>query len=254
MLRHAKTLERCELRARDGKIGHVRDFHFDDRQWTVRYLVVDTGTWLDRREVLISPVALGVADWEQHLLPVDLTMAQVRRSPALDTTKPVTPEQELALTQYYNWPAYWSAGGFPDIGLAPLMMPVPPALFAPRPRRATAGAVEEEHHLRSVRDVTGYPLEAIDGAIGHVDDFLIDDCTWEIRYLVAATGNWLPGKKVILAPQWIHEVGWEEPRVYVDLTRATIKGSPAYHAGEAVTPDYAGQLHDYYGRPRHPGL
>src|SRR5262249_36101539 len=160
-----KKLEHFELRARDGKIGHVRDFYFDDRRWIVRYLCVDTGSWLNRREVLIAPAALGVADWHDQTLPVDLTREQVRHSPATDTQQPVSFEQELQLTQYYNWPTYWSVGGFPDVGLAPLPMPVPPELFATK--KARASAVQEKHHLRSVRDVTDFPIEAMDGPLGH---------------------------------------------------------------------------------------
>jgi uncharacterized protein YrrD len=265
MLRHAKELEHYELRARDGKIGHVQDFFFDDRTWTVRYLVVDTGTWLNSRKVLISPTAVSRAEWDKKLLPVDLTQEQVRNSPSIDTEAPVSREHEAALTQYYNWPAYWGAAGFPDVGflpMAPLMPPDiagaggsdNPDLAARRSEREsrTGAGVHDDRHLRSVRAVTGNAIEATDGAIGHVDDFLIDDRSWEVRYLIVDTRNWWPGKKVILAPQWIHEVGWDEAKVYVDLTRTSIKSSPAYDPTEQVTPDYAGQLHKHYGRPPPP--
>jgi hypothetical protein len=266
MLRHAKELEHYELRARDGKIGHVHDFFFDDRAWTVRYLVIDTGTWLDSRKVLISPAAVSRAEWDRKCLPVDLTQEQVRNSPGIDTEAPVSREQEAALTQYYNWPAYWGAAGFPDVAFPLPIVPIMPpdiagaggrdhpdlaARGAKRESRAGA-AVREDHHLRSVRAVTGHAIEATDGAIGHVDDFLIDDRSWEIRYLIVDTRNWWPGKKVIVAPQWIHEVGWDEAKVFVDLTRTAIKSSPAYDPTQQVTPDYAGQLHEHYGRPPPP--
>ena len=254
MLRHAKDLESYELRARDGVVGHVRDFFFDDRAWGVRYLVIDTGSWLDSRRVLISPTAVSRAEWDRKLLPVNLTREQVRHSPGVDTEAPVSREHEAALLQYYNWPAYWGAAGFPDIGFAPPIVPVP--IFPPDARareQAQAGAaVHEDHHLRSVRSVTGHAIEATDGQIGHVADFLIDDRSWEIRYLVVDTRNWWPGKKVILAPQWIHEVGWDEAKVYVDLTRQSIQASPAYDPAGQITPDYAGQLHEHYGRPPPP--
>ena len=263
MLRHAKELEDYELRARDGKIGHVEDFFFDDRTWTVRYLVIDTGTWLNRRKVLISPTAVSRAEWDQQLLPVDLTREQVRNSPSIDTAAPVSREHELALTRYYNWPAYWGVAGFPDVGFALPIVPLAPADIAgaggrDNPELAArrtghesrgAAATQEDRHLRSVRAVTGHAIEATDGAIGHVDDFLIDDRSWEVRYLIVDTRNWWPGKKVIVAPQWIAAVGWDEARVHVDLTRTAIKGSPAYDPTRQVTPDYAGQLHQHYGRP-----
>jgi hypothetical protein len=255
MLRNAKDLEQFELRARDGKIGHLVDFFFDDQRWAVRYLVVDTGTWLDSRKVLISPVAVSRVEWDQRLLPLDLTQEQVRNSPRIDTEQPVSREHEAALLQYYNWPSYWGIAGFPDVGFA---MPVPVVPFQPplasvhheAADRAGATAVHEDHHLRSVRAVTDHLIEAADGSIGHVDDFLIDDREWQIRYLVVDTRNWWPGKKVLIAPQWIARVGWEEAKVYVDLTRTAIKTSPAYDPAAPLTPDYAGLLDQHYSRFR----
>ena len=255
MLRHAKKLEGYELRASDGRIGHVSDFFFDVRRWIARYLVVETGTWLESRKVLIVPSALGMAEWESRVLPVNLTRDQVRHSPPLDASLPVTREHESALMQYYNWPAYWTMAGFPEVGFT---LPVVPPSFAPaepaRPADASAlppGERAQAQQLRSVRAVTGYAIEARDGEIGHVDDFLLDDRTWEIRYLIVDTRNFLPGKKVIVAPEWIRDVGWEQARVCVDLPRAAIKDSPPYDPAEIVTPDYAGRLHDHYGQPRH---
>ncbi|HUR58860.1 MAG TPA: PRC-barrel domain-containing protein, partial [Opitutaceae bacterium] len=232
---------------------------FDDRSWTVRYLVVDTGTWLNSRKVLISPSALGVAEWDKRVLPVALTQDQVRLSPPLDPAEPVTQEHENQLTHYYNWPAYWGPAGFPDMGYAMPMVPVdvePPqpagVPVAPARRVSAENAVHPApHHVRSVRAVTGYAIAAKDGALGHVDDFLIDDRSWEIRYLVVDTRNFLPGKKVIVAPQWIQSVGWEDAKVSVDLARETIKSSPEYDPEQVLTPDYAGQLHDHYGRARY---
>lgn len=252
MLRNAKELEQFELRARDGKIGHLVDFFFDDQRWTVRYLVVDTGTWLGRRKVLISPVAVSRAEWDKRLLPLNLTQEQIRHSPPVDTEQPVSREHEAALLQYYNWPAYWGVAGFPDVGFAMPVAPFVPPPIAPHEieRSSAATAVHEDHHLRSVRAVTGHTIEATDGAIGHVDDFLIDDREWQIRYLVIDTRNWWPGKKVLIAPHWIARVGWDEAKVHVDLTRTAIKTSPAYDPTAPLTPDYAGLLDAHYRRTR----
>ena len=256
MLRNARELERFELRARDGKLGHVDDFFFDDQKWIVRYLVVDTGTWLNSRKVLIAPAAVSRTDWEQRVLPLNLTQEQVRNSPSIDTEQPVSREHEAALTQYYNWPAYWGVAGFPDVGFGlPVVPPLPidlaVASAAEAARRSPAAhgvSGVEDHHVRSVRTVTGHAIEATDGEIGHVDDFLIDDRSWNIGYLVVDTRNWLPGKKVIVAPQWIHAVGWDEAKVFVDLTRDAIRTSPAYDPQRLMTPDYAARLHLHYDR------
>ena len=96
---------------------HGARFFFDDKTWAIRYLVVDTGTWLPDRQVLISPIALGQPDWEGQFFPVKLTTEQVRNSPDIDTDKPVSRQQETRLHTYYDWPVYWS-GGIP-LGLMP---------------------------------------------------------------------------------------------------------------------------------------
>ena len=59
-----------------------------------------------------------------------------------------------------------------------------------------------DSHLRSVKQVSDYTIEATDGGVGRVEDFIIDDEPWVIRYMIIDTGNWLPGKKVIVAPPW----------------------------------------------------
>lgn len=254
MLRKAKELEQFELRARDGRIGQVGDFFFDDQHWTVRYLVVDTGAPLASREVLISPVAVSRVDWQAQVLPLNLTQDQVRQSPRIDTEQPVSREHEAALLQYYNLPVYWGVSGFPEMGIPMPTTPFlpPSALLTPGEKGDAPLAVHEDHHLRSVQAVTDYFIEARDGTIGHVDDFLIEDREWNIRYLVVETRNWWPGKKVLIAPQWISRVGWDDTKVHVALTRAAIKSSPAYDPAAPLTPDYAGLLDAHYLQAREP--
>ena len=250
MLRNARHLESFELRAVDSAIGHVADFFFDDRRWMIRYFVVETGTWLEHREVMIAPAAMHVPNWEHRVLSVDLTREQVRGSPPIDPEEPVSREQEVALTQYYNWPMYWGGAGFSD----PMMLAAPPFLpvipLRARRRGREASTLDEQHHVRSVNDVRGYRIEANDGDIGHVDDFLIDDMDWRISYLVVDTRNWWPGRRVLVAPEWIYEVGWDEAKVMVDLSRDAIRRSPEYNPGAPLTADYTDPLHAHYGQPR----
>lgn len=239
-LTNAKQLEGRSLRARDGAIGNVRDFYFDDHHWNVRYCVVETGEWLRSRKVLISPEVFRAYDWTRQLFPVDLTIDQVRNSPAIDTDKPVSRQHEEELRRYYGWPPYW--------GLALADGSVAPPLAVPVDVDADVRPLEfrGDPHLRSVNDTIGYHIEAIDGAIGHADDFLIDTENWRVRYLVIDTKNWWPGKKVIIAPAWIHHVSWTGSEIGVDLTRDVIRGSPEYNPWAAWNPKYGTQLHDYY--------
>ena len=94
MLRNVKNLRGYVIRAIDGTVGKVDDFYFDDEDWGIRYLVVDTGSWLSGRKVLISPVTVGHAGWMARRLPVALTRAQVEHSPDIDTRKPVSRQHE----------------------------------------------------------------------------------------------------------------------------------------------------------------
>lgn len=249
MLRNIKDIFGHELRATDGPIGEVRDVYFDDHAWNVRYFVVKTGHWLNSRLVLISPEVAHVPEWNRDILPVALSKEQVKNSPDIDTAKPVSRQHESALRGYYGWPTYWGSAGVPDAGYT-VSDTMPGARVNPG-REAGTYATTDEPNLRSAHAVAGSAIEATDGGIGHVEDFLVDDQGWRIRYLVIDTRNWLPGRKVVVSPEWIRQVSWDESRVFVDLTRDAIKGSPEYDPTKRFDTEYAGRLHDYYGRPRY---
>ena len=250
VLRNAHSLIGHELRAHDGTVGVVKDLYFDDQHWCLRYFVVETGAWLKSRQVLIAPEAVHAPEWNARILPVDLTCDQVRQSPSIDTDRPVSRQSEITLRQHYSWPFYW-ASGYPASALA-----LPPAIVAQPLTGSGTPFVAVQHanpHLRSVNEVTSYRLNASDGEVGRAVDFLIDDRLWNIRYLIVDTNNWLPGKKVVVSPWWITEVKWLESEIVIDLSQDTIKHSPDYDADRPMTVDYAGKLHDHYGRPRHTG-
>jgi len=97
--------------------------------------------------------------------------------------------------------------------------------------------------------VTGYHIQATDGAIGHVEDFILEEETWAIRYLVIDTRNWWPGKKILISPQWIDRVSWNESKVFVNLSGETIKQSPEYQEDVPLTRDDETRLHGHYHRP-----
>jgi hypothetical protein len=232
MLRNAKELLNHSLRAEDGLIGTVRDFYFDDVHWTVRYLVVGTGGWLNRQMVLISPEALKVPDWDDQAIPVRLTRAQVKASPDIDMAKPVSRQHEAELRAHYGWPPYWGS-----------MYVQPPA--------KTTGAAGGDPHLRSTSEVIGDRLDSPEGEIGHVDDVLIDDVTWILRYLVIDTRSWWPGRKVVISPLWVTGIDWARSKITSQISQALIKDSPTYDPQHPLDASYADRLHDHYGRARH---
>jgi hypothetical protein len=234
--------------ATDGDIGQVEAFYFDDASFTVRHLVVDTGGWLGGRKVLISPRALRDIDWDGRRINAALTTAQVEKSPNIDTDQPVSRQHEIEYYRYYGYPSYWSGpylwGGYP--------FPVMPSDQATleNERRWEWGTEESgDRHLRSSAAVIGYYIAATDGELGHVENFLVDDATWSIRYMVVDTSNWWFGKKVLVSSEWITRVVWNESLLHVDMTREQIKNSPEYDPSGHVQRDYEMKLHDHYGRP-----
>jgi hypothetical protein len=235
MLRSVNDLKGLNLRATDGEIGSVDQFYFDDETWTIRYLVVNAGNWLVGRMVLISPISLGTVDWAAKQLEVTLTRKQIENSPNIDTHKPVSRQHEAEFLGYYGYPFYWSG--------AHLWEPVlHPADLSERTTTVEARSKPKQEsidrHLRSTNEVSGYYIQAVDGEIGHVEDFLVDEETWSIRYMVVDTRNWWAGKKVLVSPQWIDSISWKESKVHVDLSRETIKDGPEYDDSAPVTRQY----------------
>jgi hypothetical protein len=251
MLRTASNLKGVTIEAMDGDIGSVQDLYFDDRAWTVRYLVVDTGTWLPGRQVLVSPFAFRVVPAASRLR-TSLTKEQVRESPSIDTDRPVDRQHEIAFAQYYGYPYYW-VGPYRWGDLAYPALPLPVA--EPRAQveqemlaRERGGA---DPNLRSARDVIGYYIHATDGDLGHVEDFLVDDATWAIRYCIVDTRNWLPGRKVLISPEWIQRVSWEESKVHLDLSKRHIEAAPEFDPSVPLGREHEEQLYTHLGRAKY---
>lgn len=237
-----KTLAGYKLQSLDGEIGKVREFYFDDRYWTIRYLVADTGSWLTGRQVLISPYAMvGVSRAEQHIM-VDLTKKQIESSPSLSSDEPISKQFETDYYGYYGYPTYWAS---------PYMWGAYPYIQTDRElwNKSILNEKAWDPYLRSTHEVTGYHIQATDGAIGHVEDFILEEETWAIRYLVIDTRNWWPGKKILVSPQWIDRVSWNESKVFVNLSSETIKQSPEYQEDVPLTRDDETRLHGHYHRP-----
>jgi hypothetical protein len=250
MLRKLGDLFGIAVRATDGEIGRIHDFYFDDHTWSIRYMIVDTGGWLSGRLVLISPVALRPPDWHGRVFPVSLTRQQVEDSPTIHSDMPVSRQHELELHRHYGWPTYWDGGLFSGnvVDLLPQLLVDSQANSRQSSADDQGRARGGDPHLRSLREVTRYHVQATDGEIGHVGDLLVEEETWKIRYIVVDTHDWLPGKHVLLSPSWIEQVSWDESRVQVDLSRHEVKDAPEYHRGMVIDRQYEEALHHHYGR------
>jgi hypothetical protein len=219
MLQNIKQLYGNKLAAFDGDIGHVKDFYFDDENWVVRYLAADTGSWLTGRLVLLTPHAFGKLDQDEKTLHIKLHKKKIQDSPSIELHKPVSRQYETDYYAYYGWPAYWDGSAMWGIGGYPVILP---------PSKKEMELQKKFHHrddkhLRSMQEVIGYNIQSVDGEIGHVSSFLVDDRSWAIHELVIETGHWFSGKEILIPTGKVKRISYEEAKVFVSLTKADIQ-------------------------------
>ena len=195
MLYEAKTLKGYKLHSLDGQAGKVKEFYFDDHQWKIRFLVAETGNWLIGKQVLISEDALGAVNKEEQYININLTSKQIEDSPSLESARQTYPNliiEQMDMSESYQGKAPW------------------------------------DPQIRSTYDSSGSKIDAMDGELGSIDDFIIDDKTWEIRYLIVNAKNWWPDKKILVTPKWSERVNWAESNMFINLPRETFKRAKEY--------------------------
>jgi len=245
MLLSMKSLRGYRVRAEDSMAGSVRDFLFDDDSWTVRRMLVDTGSILFRgEEAVVGARFLGHPDWEARVVPVSLPLARIRPPHRARAARPsvgepefkpkgarVRDSQNAARQQQGGRASEYSRGDDLDS----------------EGRLAKSVA---EVGLRGCREVIGYRIDAVDGYAGRVRDFIVDDESWSIRYVVIDTGRWLPGRKVLVIPLWIEGMTWAGRTARIGLHKAVIAASRRYAPSAPVNREHEVRLYDYYGRPK----
>jgi hypothetical protein len=240
----ARELERLTPLAADGEIGSIEGFYFDDSTWTVRYLLANIGGWRQGRRVIISPVAVGEIPEDGNEILIELTRAQIESSPQVAGDRPISRDYEREYYQYYNWPPYWEPS--PGCGYPSLRKPVS---AAPRMQHGARKGGSCGMRLRSAPEARSCVILARDGELGRAEDFIIDSRYWVIRYLQIDTGDWLPGRRVLLSPEWIEHASWPKGRITIGMDRAAVGSAPVVDAGQRVHRDYETRLFDHYRRP-----
>ncbi len=252
MLRSVKEIFGYKIVAKDGEIGNVEDFLFDDEHQTIRYLVVKTDRSLNSKQIIIPPAALEQPDWAGQFVPLSLNKEQAATCPPIDADRPVSRHNEQAVHEFLSLKPYWLGARLPDAD----PVPTPPGKLSETGNTVSEGGATPdagggESRLRSCSEVLGYTIMGNDSDCGHVEDFIVDDQTWDLQYLVVDTRNLLPGKKVLLAMNWIETIQWSSELVKVDISTPAIKDSPEFDPTSPVNREYEEVLYDYYGRPRY---
>jgi len=214
-----RDLLHFRLAALDGDIGHISDFYFDDQNWVVRYLVVNTGSWLTGRLVLLTPHSFGSFGVTEKTLRINLHKNQVKNSPPVEMHKPVSRQYEAEYYRYYGLPSYWAGGALWGATAYPI---VPLSTDDPHETRLLYHH-RDDKHLQSTNALVGYQLLTDDGPIGHVRGFLVDDRNWEISQIVVETGHWYAGKEILVSPSKVLGISYEGSQIKVSLSKSDIE-------------------------------
>jgi hypothetical protein len=235
MQRRLSGFKGYTIEAPDGNAGSVCDILFQDNDWKLRWFVINTGSWLFGNRLLLRPAALGPADIRQHAFAVTLTKAEVEASADENSDMPVFQQMEQSIDIWDNNTSIWDVGQYGGFGYG--------ASGGTTYDRSGSGqnnaGPSGDPHLRSMTQVTGYAIHALDGDIGHVEDFLVNDETWQIEAVVIDTKNWGAGKHVLVPAPEIKAVDWDGKYIRIDQTRYAIKCGPSWQeadwSGPALT-------------------
>lgn len=230
----------CSVEASDGAVGAIKDFLFDAENWKIRWMEVEPGERLMGRRVLIHPSSIEPLDVSaprgglpmlsfQHTPSVSLwlTKEKIEAAPAPPEQAPVTREIESQLCAYYGFDPDWADAD------------------------GAAAGDSGDRRLVSAVSVKGCHVHATDGDFGHVENLLADDVKWDIRYLVIATRNWLPGRHVVLAPHAVTGVETGKGRVDVNVTEEQVKSSPEWDPLTIADEVAEASFHRHFGWPGH---
>lgn len=218
MLHSLNELLGYQLNSLDGEIGRCKDFLFDDNGWVVRYMVVDTHKFLPLgKKVLISPISFAFPKSTDKGIPVNLSRQAIEHSPPLDEHQPISREYEIEFFKYYGYAYYWTGPGLWGTSQDP-------AYLADAKRLENADEMGSGGYLRSIKEVSDYNVQATDDVFGHVKDFIINDASWSIPFLLIDTGSWLQsGKKVLVPTAKVKAVEWLGRDVSLSLNRFDVE-------------------------------
>ncbi len=209
MLYGMRTLEGFRLHAIDGLIGKVRDFHFQNDTWKIRHVLADTARHFAMRHVLLEPSKLGPVDWVSRAIRIRQTRDEIRHDPSLRTDLPLYRRVEEKALNYYAWAPHWT----PFSG-----MPEPDPDFRP----------DEECILRSRNHLAGYHVLARDGEAGRLEDFILDDTTWEVRMAVVRIGDRGERRSVLVPVGHIEEISFDQRSIQLDFAKAALSNGPVF--------------------------
>jgi len=211
MLRKINDLRGFELYATDGGVGPITEFYFDDLDWTILYMVIDSSAWLPGKRILVSPASIGEIDWVEKKMQTLITRGDIESSPEIDLRQPITREQEVRYFAHFGWACLW------------------------------------EGELRSTQEIIGNEVETTDKKlIGTVEDLVVDDL-WNMRYLVLSSESSDNPQNLLFSPNWIEVRDWKETKLFTLFDSAKITSASNFDANGIIKREYETDLYQHYG-------
>jgi hypothetical protein len=156
--------------------------------------------------VVLAISVVEQPDREKRTINVRLMREQVRDSPDVDTEKPVSRQQAIAMEEYWGKMAYWVSTHLEGGALIPTGRKYPVH-------------TKEDPHLRSAWDLLDYEVCATDGEIGRLEGIIMDEVSWHIGYLDVKAGDWLHGRSLLIPTRWVKSVSWADCRINLHHSR-----------------------------------
>ena len=233
MLRQVHAIAGMRIHATDGDIGHVHDVYFDDQDWRVQYVHVDTRHWFGRH-VLLAPAVVESVDWDGRRIHVAITREQVQNSADIDSHKPVSRQHGVSLDQYFDWQLASHSPLWEGEELAARLHKLLSEIDAQRAIHAehetTSKQPNNDPRLWSVRGVHHYAVAGETTEIGRVDDLLIQPDSWRLRYIVVQKTGGLQVNRLLVPVESVKWISWDDKRIRVTLGD-TANGAPHAHEG-----------------------
>lgn len=244
MLHSYNDLKTFAIRAVDDRSSKVDDIYFDDSDWHIRYLVAQSGFLLTAHQGLVGARLLDAPDVTKREIPVNLTEEELKSADSPETDPPVS-EQDRSTDAHDPglWPSFLVGTGAPyspDVAMDQLGLDRSEQSAGTADRRG-------DPHLRSMAEILDYSVETRDGEVGSVIDFLIEADGWQLRFLAIDTGNWLPGRRVVVTTDWITDVDAVDRKIHVDVDQQTLKDAPRLRSIEDLHLSDAKEAIDRYG-------
>lgn len=235
-------------------LGRVHDIYLDDKTWAIEWFVIETGHWYSSNKILLDSKYFTQVSPDKRCFHVSVSKTEIENAPSVGEHHPISEQRKNALL-------YTSFGQdallFP--GYVGVMMPhtliersKPPAEDdnqSDEHNTAWSETDNADRHLRSANELLGYGVSAINGELGPLTDLVIDTEQWNIMLLALDTSKWLPDRTVVVTPESIERISWEESRLFVSMSKKTVEQSPQLRDLKAIKTSYISSLSDYYLYP-----